>query len=127
MLTNKDIHYPIDLSNLPDTWIVTTVGEAIPDIRNGFSSGKHNSEGEGIPHLRPMNIDREGKIVLFEVKYVSSTYDLRALPGDVLFNNTNSPELVGKTAPLVDEGEWAFSNHMTRLRPPLGISHRFVA
>lgn len=41
----------------------------------------------------------------------------RLLPGDVLFNNTNSVELVGKTAIVRDGIEAAFSNHITRIRP----------
>ena len=42
-------------------------------------------------------------------------YQLR--PGDILFNNTNSPELVGKTAVFRDFGEpVVFSNHFVRLR-----------
>jgi hypothetical protein len=41
--------------------------------------------------------------------------EVRLTPGDVVFNDTNSPELVGKTA-LFDDDAPAFSNHMTRLR-----------
>lgn len=97
----------------------------------GFSSGRYNMEGQGVPHLRPMNISREGEIVLDEVKYVEP----EIVPeergwlqqGDVLFNNTNSAELVGKTAPVTEEAAWAFSNHMTRLRPPKGLSYMFLA
>jgi len=36
--------------------------------------------------------------------------------GDILFNNTNSPELVGKTSVFDEDEAPAFSNHMTRLR-----------
>lgn len=48
-------------------------------------------------------------------------------PSDVLFNNTNSRELVGKTAPILAASNWTFSNHMTRLRVLSGFSNRFVA
>lgn len=126
-LLEPDSHYPIDLRKLPQTWAVAYLGDIIRDIRSGFSSGEHNSQGIGTPHLRPMNIDRQGRIVLDDVRYISPNNDLRLAPGDVLFNNTNSQELVGKTAPIVEQADWAFSNHMTRLRPPSGISHRFVA
>jgi len=41
----------------------------------------------------------------------------RLRPGDVLFNNTNSVELVGKTALfMIGEGEYVYSNHLTRIR-----------
>ncbi len=64
-----------------------------------------------------MNIDREGKIDLSVTKFVSAQRDHRRLAvGDVLFNNTNSPELVGKTAAVSVAGDFAFSNHMTRIR-----------
>ena len=46
-----------------------------------------------------MNVDRGGEIDLEQVKYVASTKsDLRLEDGDILFNNTNSPVWVGKTA-----------------------------
>jgi type I restriction enzyme S subunit len=44
--------------------------------------------------------------------------DLLLKPGDVLFNSTNSPELVGKSALFPAIGEpVTFSNHFVRLRP----------
>lgn len=36
--------------------------------------------------------------------------------GDILFNNTNSTELVGKTALVTKALPYAFSNHLTRIR-----------
>ena len=119
--------YPFDLAEAPASWRVVYVGEVIRDIRPGFASGKHNQEGVGVPHLRPMNIDRQGRLDLTQVKYVSVENRLRLLPGDVLFNNTNSPVLIGKTTCITREGEWAFSNHMTRLRTPDGLNPKFVA
>ncbi len=75
-----------------------------------------------------MNVDRNGKFDVSELKFVAHDVDdLRINQGDVLFNNTNSPELIGKTTTVSAPGEWAFSNHMTRLRPPADISSRFVA
>ncbi len=37
-------------------------------------------------------------------------------PGDILFNNTNSKELVGKTCLITQEIRGGFSNHITRIR-----------
>ena len=122
-----DSHYPIAVESLPATWLVVPVGKAIRDIKNGYSSGEHNETGDGIPHLRPMNVDRGGQIALTTLKYVRPDVDLHIKRGDVLFNNTNSAELVGKTAAFDRDGEWGFSNHMTRLRPPPGILPDFVA
>ena len=119
--------YPIDLARLPEGWTAKKLGDVITDIRPGFPSGRHNKEGRGVAHLRPMNIDREGRLNLAVVKSVPSDNPLRIRVGDVLFNNTNSPELVGKTTAIEREGEWAYSNHMTRLRPPEGIDPKFLA
>ena len=122
-----DEHYPINLRELPEGWEATIVGDAILDIQPGFASGVHNQEGIGVPHLRPMNIDRDGRIDLSVLKFVPADNPLRITTGDVLFNNTNSPELIGKTTCIEREGEWAFSNHMTRLRLPRGLNPKFVA
>ena len=121
------LHYPIDLNSLPHKWRVGYVGDAIPDIQPGFASGVHNQAGEGIPHLRPMNVDRQGRLDLSVVKYVVNSNGPRLRRGDVLFNNTNSPELIGKTTTIETDEELAFSNHMTRLRPPENVYGRFVA
>ena len=63
-----------------------------------------------------MNIDIDGKVDLTDVKYVQKE-DYDALrKGDVLFNNTNSPRLLGKTTYIKSDTSWAYSNHMTRIR-----------
>ena len=116
MSINTGAHYPLRLEKLPRHWRVGYVGDFTRKIEPGFASGEHNQSGSGIPHLRPMNIDRNGKIDLSVVKSVAATKDLRRLAiGDVLFNNTNSPELVGKTTVITQKAEFAFSNHMTRI------------
>jgi type I restriction enzyme, S subunit len=124
-----DERYPISTGNLPQSWAVCMIGDAIGDVQSGFASGVHNTEREGVPHLRPMNVSREGEVDLFEIKYVAPDVNpLRLSAGDILFNNTNSPELIGKTAAIPPSvQEMAFSNHMTRLRPPVGLNPRFVA
>lgn len=105
-----------DLPPIPDRWIWIRLQDIVYKINSGFPSGKHNKNNQGIPHLRPMNINERGKIDLTEVKYVQpGSYD-RMLRGDVLFNNTNSQALVGKTAYVKEDNNWAYSNHMTRIR-----------
>jgi len=110
------LHYPIRLDALPKSLEVAYVGDAASKIQPGFASGEHNTDRMGIPHLRPMNIDRQGNIDLNVLKYVSPDADSKRLKtGDVLFNNTNSPELVGKTTAIATSLDWGFSNHMTRI------------
>ncbi|HJP61230.1 MAG TPA: restriction endonuclease subunit S [Gemmatimonadaceae bacterium] len=114
------------MAHLPDGWSVAAIEDVILYIRNGFPTSQYRDD-VGIPHLRPMNVSRKGRLILEDVKYVSDDRGLRLLPGDVLFNNTNSAELVGKTAVIDVDMPLTFSNHMTRLRPAEGVSGRFVA
>lgn len=106
--------------NLPETWVLTTVRAIVEDIQPGFAQ-KPGEEDEGsTPQIRTHNITPGGKISLEGIKHITASekeaarYSLAV--GDVVFNNTNSEEWVGKTAAFDQEGEFVFSNHMTRLR-----------
>jgi type I restriction enzyme S subunit len=106
------LYYPVTLGALPPDWRVGYVGDFAEEIQPGFASGKHNKEGAGIPHIRPFNVDRQGQLDLSQIKSVAPDSDAKRLQtGDVLFNNTNSPELVGKTAFIACAGDWGFSNN----------------
>lgn len=100
-------------------WPVMTLERVVDDLQPGFAS-RPVPNGSGIPQLRTNNVSSDGRIDLSEVKSVPASdlqlvrYTLR--PGDVLFNNTNSPVLVGKTAYFSESGTYLFSNHMTRIR-----------
>ncbi|MFJ6481523.1 restriction endonuclease subunit S [Streptomyces sp. NPDC091682] len=74
-----------------------------------------------------MNVTRQGTLDLADARHVDDESERRVKEGDVLFNNTNSPALVGKTAVVAGLQPLAYSNHMTRLRPPHGISPKFLA
>jgi type I restriction enzyme S subunit len=97
-------------------WTIAKIGEIAEKINPGFPSGKHNKNSLGIPHIRPMNIDTKGRINLSNVKYIQTNFYDKLLKDDVLFNNTNSPELLGKTTCINKDTNWAYSNHMTRIR-----------
>jgi len=102
--------------NFPKGWVYALLNDVSLQIDSGFSSGKHNMSKKGVPHLRPMNISAEGLIDLSVVKYVQvKEYDALK-KGDIFFNNTNSAKLVGKTAHIEEDTDWAYSNHMTRIR-----------
>lgn len=103
-------------------WISKTIGGLIDDgvvsIQTGFPQGQFTRQGDTI-HLRPFNVGEDGTLDLRQLKYVSppppeSPYWVRE--GDVLFNNTNSEELVGKTAFVNAAGRFVLSNHMTVFR-----------
>ncbi len=100
-------------------WPTATLGELLQDARSGFASGQEDATG--VIQVRMNNLTREGSWDLIKRRHVPATptqLDRFALEsGDVLFNLTNSPDLVGKTALLrhLDE-PMVFSNHFIRLR-----------
>jgi type I restriction enzyme S subunit len=101
---------------IPCTWTWTELESIAQKINPGFPSGKHNKVKRGIPHIRPMNISPKGHIDLSNLKYVEESDYEKLLKGDILFNNTNSPEMLGKTTYIKQDTNWAYSNHMTRIR-----------
>lgn len=105
-----------DLSQIPSRWETAVLSDVIEDLTSGFPCGDHNQEGRGTPHLRPMNISEKGEIHLQKIKYIEEDDEKTLAKGDVLFNNTNSPKHLGKTAYIESDKKWHFSNHMTRIR-----------
>jgi type I restriction enzyme S subunit len=105
---------------LPEGWRWVRLGDICLVIETGFAFRKKGAPNGDLLHLRPYNIGEDGTLDLSQRFLVPS--DLcpagrRMLqPGDVLFNNTNSMELVGKTALVTQPLEAAFSNHITLLR-----------
>jgi type I restriction enzyme S subunit len=100
-----------------------TLGDLIEagviEATNGFPFGGHNSDGSGVPHIRPFNVATNGSITLEQIKSIPLEAALnrpRLRRGDVVFNNTNTKELVGKCALWDQETDPVFSNHMTRIR-----------
>jgi type I restriction enzyme S subunit len=123
------LHYPIKLGDLPTSWSYGYVGAFAELIESGFACGQHNQAGEGIQHLRPMNIVSRGHIDLNDARHVPAGFNTKRLEeNDVLFNNTNSPTLVGKTACVGPTAAGkAFSNHMTRVVFGGAVEPRFAA
>ncbi len=105
---------------LPEGWRWVRLGEVCTLIEVGFAFRKKGAPEGDLLHLRPYNIGEDGTLVLSQRFYLPSSLGLARhkmlQPGDVLFNNTNSVELVGKTALVREPLEAAFSNHITLLR-----------
>jgi type I restriction enzyme S subunit len=123
------LHYPIKLGELPAVWAADYVGAFSDEIESGFACGSHNQTGDGIQHLRPMNITSKGEINLEDARHVPADFNAKRLrEDDVLFNNTNSPALVGKTAHIGKKVSGkAFSNHMTRVAFSAAVVPGFAA
>ena len=93
--------------------------EIVIGAQSGFASGIHDPNG--VVQVRMNNVTREGNLIWDKIRRVPTSnkelnkYSL--VPGDVMFNATNSPELVGKTALFGGFKEpVVFSNHFIRLR-----------
>lgn len=91
---------PTQTSNLAEGWAWTTVEQICEFTRYG-TSAKTSSDSSGVPVLRMGNI-QEGQVDLNLLKYLPEEHhefpDLLLRKGDLLFNRTNSAELVGKSA-----------------------------
>ena len=112
-------------------WPSVPLESVATNLQAGFACQPTDDLG-GIPQLRTNNVSLDGRIDLSGVKRVPANsariakYSLRS--GDVLFNNTNSPALVGKTAFFDEDGLFLFSNHMTRIRVASEVMEpRYVA
>lgn len=104
----------IDL-NIPDNWFFDTIGNLSTGVEYG-SSAKSLDVGD-VPVIRMGNM-QEGKIVWDDLKYSTSLneisqYSLKS--GDILFNRTNSPELVGKSALYNGERDAIFAGYLIRI------------
>ena len=102
-------------------------------METGFAAGPDSQAYDsdtGIPHLRPLNFDIYGRLSLDRTKYVpkgtAAAADL-CQHGEVLFNNTNSTHMVGKSAVFEFAQDCACSNHVTRLKTKEGVDAHYVA
>lgn len=91
--------------------------------KSGFGAGKgdQNLEGNGYIQIRPTNLDESGFLKFDKNVFIPQSYldenNVNLLQDeDVLFNNTNSQELVGKTAYFDLDGTYLHSNHITVIR-----------
>lgn len=105
------------------------------EIASGVACGKSRIVEEGIPHLRPFSVTSDGRLTLDNAPIIPvdavPAGRRELLPGDIIFNNTNSQELVGKSALVETALRAAFSNHITRIRVDRrrvepGFVHRYL-
>jgi type I restriction enzyme S subunit len=109
------------VDSLPESWQIATLDPTLIRMTSGFACSKSNLVPEGIAHLRPFNIGMSGEVDRSTIYFIPDDFiahatDYHLETGDVLFNNTNSVKLVGKSAVVREPVQCAFSNHITRLR-----------
>ena len=113
-ITEEEI--PFDI---PETWKWVMVGAVCMNIQYG-SSQKSSPSGK-IPVLRMGNI-QNGRIVYDKLVYTSDDTEIDKYPlavNDLLFNRTNSKELVGKTAIYKGEMPAIYAGYLVRVTPVL--------
>lgn len=97
---------------------VTTLGSVILLAQYG-SSSLATEMTTGVPMLRMNNLQNDGWD-LRDLKYIKLGGDelerYRVVPGDILFNRTNSKELVGKCEVFSEQGDWVFASYLIRIR-----------
>ena len=102
----------------PKGWKVATIGDVVTEVRYGTS--KPAVEGGKYPYIRMNNITSDGHLDLNDLKYIDIPDDeiekCVVRKGDVLFNRTNSVELVGKTAFFDLPQDMVIAGYIIRLR-----------
>ena len=111
------------------------IGDLCESITSGFAAGKQDqaddlNDDARVPQLRPFSITPYGQISFDTKKYVPISRLQEkdyCKKGEVLFNNTNSAELVGKSTVFDIDTPCATSNHITRITLKEGINPYYIA
>lgn len=121
-----------DIGPVPESWEAAPLGEYLTEAQYGISA--KGSESGRYAVLRMTN-QHQGRISPANLQYVELTADqfrkFRIERQDILFNRTNSLDLVGRTAIFDLEGEFVFASYLIRLRTdakrlrPFLLNHYF--
>ncbi len=102
----------------PKGWDIVKIGDIATDVRYGTS--KPAVDGGQYPYLRMNNLTSDGHLDLKDLKYIdipgNEIEKCVVRKGDVLFNRTNSIELVGKTAVFDLPEDMVIAGYIIRIR-----------
>jgi len=104
-----------EIGLIPQDWEVKRLGEVIINVEYG-SSAKSKPEGK-VPVLRMGNI-QNGKIDWTDLVYTEDDNEIKKYllkKDDVLFNRTNTVDLVGKTGIYKGESPAIFAGYLIRI------------
>ena len=102
---------------IPDSWKWTTIGTTCTNIQYGSS---RKSESTGTMAVLRMGNIQNGRIDTQKLVYTSDKEEIAHFPleyNDLLFNRTNSKELVGKTAIYKSEIPAIYAGYLIRITP----------
>jgi type I restriction enzyme S subunit len=89
-------------------------------ISVNYGTSKPSQENGEFPYLRMNNLTYSGKLDLSDLKYIdANAEEVRKYSpeyGDILFNRTNSKELVGKTAVFSQRMKTIIAGYIIRVR-----------
>ena len=102
----------------PRKWDMVTIGDIATDVRYGTS--RPATEGGKYPYLRMNNLTYEGYLDLTDLKHIdipdNEVEKCVVRNRDVLFNRTNSVELVGKTCVYNLDSDMIIAGYIIRVR-----------
>jgi type I restriction enzyme S subunit len=113
-----EVPEPLEEPEVPEGWSLVALHDVIRRAQYGLSVKADAKPREGVPMLRMVNI-RDGRMDASDLKHVAR--DKAELPvyrvrrGDILFNRTNSAELVGKAAVFDLDLEAVFASYLVRI------------
>ncbi|HEY0513432.1 MAG TPA: restriction endonuclease subunit S [Thermoanaerobaculia bacterium] len=109
---------PLEAPEVPEGWSLAALQDLAHRTQYGLSIKADADARRGIAMLRMSNI-QGGRIDATELKYIPvKAVDVpafRVRRGDILFNRTNSPELVGKAAVFDLDLEAVFASYVVRI------------
>ncbi|EDH8379136.1 restriction endonuclease subunit S [Salmonella enterica] len=107
-----------------------TIRDLIDSVNYGTSAKASVGSGE-YPVLRMGNITYQGGWDFTDFKYLDLSEKDKdkflVQKGDLLFNRTNSKELVGKTAIYEEDRPMAFAGYLIRVRPNLNGNNYYLS
>jgi type I restriction enzyme S subunit len=115
---SKEQSVDLEIPKLPDSYLVGTIGDAATRLDYGTSKRVTGRPGQGIPVVGMSNI-QDGRLDLSDLKSIQLDREIERLllvDGDLLFNRTNSPELVGKSAVYRGSEPISFASYLIRVR-----------
>lgn len=131
----KDFHtvgtYPmletVNLPEIPNSWSWISIG----DISTGaeYGTSQKSSKSGDVPVVRMGNI-QNGGLDWTDLVYTSNQQEITKYKlhyGDVLFNRTNSPEWVGKTAPFLDNRQAVYAGYLIRVNQVPEINSKYLS
>ena len=105
-----------EIGPIPESWEITAIDDVAVTTQYGLSVRGRTS---GTYPILRMNCQEDGKVHYRDLQFVdldSESYDrFRVKPGDLLFNRTNSIDLVGRMAIIEDDRPAVFASYLVRL------------